>query len=77
VGTRFLLVRHAAIDGLGVRIAGRIAGVGLNGQGRAQALSLGRRLAGVPVRAIYTSPRERTQETGIRCSRSISSENTP
>jgi broad specificity phosphatase PhoE len=63
VSATFLLIRHAAIDGLGVRIVGRTAGVHLNGQGRAEAECLARRLSGVSLSAVYASPRERAQET--------------
>jgi probable phosphoglycerate mutase len=61
--TRFLLIRHAAIDGLGERIAGRMAGVALNAGGREQAARLARRLAGESIDAIYSSPQLRCTET--------------
>jgi probable phosphoglycerate mutase len=61
--TTFLLVRHAAHEWLGRGFAGRLPGVGLNAQGRAEAQALVQRLAGVPLAAIYCSPQQRTQET--------------
>ena len=61
--TRFLFIRHAAIDGLGQRIAGRGPGNPLNRQGRAQAVQLGLQLSARPIAAIYTSPQARTTET--------------
>ena len=61
--TRFYLIRHAAIDGLGQRIAGRMPGVALNARGREQALRLARRLAREPIDAIHTSPQRRAIET--------------
>lgn len=61
--TRFLLVRHALVDASGTRLAGRIAGVHLNDQGRIQAQALAERLAGSPIAAVYSSPLERTIET--------------
>jgi probable phosphoglycerate mutase len=60
--TRFLLIRHAAIDGLGERIAGRMP-VALNAVGREQAAGLARRLAGESIHAIYSSPQLRATET--------------
>lgn len=61
--TRFYFIRHAAIDGLGQRIAGRMPGIALNTSGRDQAARLARRLARESIDAIYTSPQQRTVET--------------
>lgn len=61
--TRFFLIRHAAIDGLGDRVAGRTPGVALNAAGREQAARLARRLAGEAIDAIYSSPQLRASET--------------
>jgi probable phosphomutase (TIGR03848 family) len=58
-----LLIRHAANDWVGERLAGWTPGVHLNEEGRAQAAALARRLADVPLAAIYSSPLERTLET--------------
>jgi len=61
--TRFLLVRHAAIDAHGRSLPGRTPGVHLNAQGRLQAQALAQRIAGSPVSAVYSSPLERAVET--------------
>jgi probable phosphomutase (TIGR03848 family) len=61
--TRFLLVRHAAIDAHGRSLPGRTPGVHLNAQGRLQAQALAQRIAGLPVSAVYSSPLERAVET--------------
>lgn len=58
-----LLIRHATNDWVGERLAGWTPGVQLNKEGRAQAAALARRLADVPLAAIYSSPLERTMET--------------
>lgn len=57
------LVRHAAHDNVGNFLAGRSAGISLGEAGRAQAERLGQRMRGENISDIYTSPRERTQET--------------
>jgi probable phosphoglycerate mutase len=61
--TRFLLIRHATNDTVGKRLTGRMAGVTLNAEGKAQAQKLAERLAGLPIAAIYSSPLERAIET--------------
>jgi probable phosphomutase (TIGR03848 family) len=61
--TRFLLIRHALVDGYGTHLAGRGPGVRLNGRGRAQAAALAARLARLPLAAVYSSPLERAVET--------------
>jgi probable phosphoglycerate mutase len=58
-----LLIRHATNDWVGERLAGWTPGVHLNDEGQAQAEALARRLAEVPLAAIYSSPLERTLET--------------
>jgi probable phosphoglycerate mutase len=58
-----LLIRHAANDWVGKKLAGWTPGVHLNEEGRAQAAALAERLAGVPLAAIYSSPLERACET--------------
>ena len=58
-----LLIRHAANDWVGERLAGWTPDVHLNDEGKAQAAALARRLADVPLAAIYSSPLERTLET--------------
>ena len=60
----FLLVRHGENDYVKKgRLAGRLSGVHLNKKGIAQAQALAERLHGAPVKAIYSSPLERTMET--------------
>jgi len=62
--TTLLLIRHATNDYVkSGRLAGWTPGVHLNEEGQAQARALGLRLADAPLRAIYSSPLERTQET--------------
>jgi probable phosphomutase (TIGR03848 family) len=63
VSTVFL-VRHGrtAANASGI-LAGRRAGVRLDGRGERQATAAGKRLAGVPLQAIITSPLERTRQT--------------
>ena len=69
--TRFLLIRHAAIDGLGRRIAGRTAGLGLNAAGRDQAQRLAGRFCQQAIHAIYTSPQRRAIETAEALARAL------
>jgi probable phosphoglycerate mutase len=61
--TRFLFIRHATNDTVGKRIAGRMAGVHLNEEGKAQAELLADRLKTTSINAIYSSPLERAVET--------------
>jgi probable phosphomutase (TIGR03848 family) len=60
----FLLVRHGENDYVKThRLAGRLPGVHLNEKGRKQAQLLAERLAGAPIKAVYSSPLERAVET--------------
>ncbi|KMO40069.1 phosphoglycerate mutase [Methylobacterium variabile] len=61
--TTFFLVRHGAHDRLGRTLCGRMPGVVLGPEGRAQADALAERLAGEGLAAVYVSPLERAQET--------------
>ncbi|MBW3602392.1 MAG: histidine phosphatase family protein [Actinobacteria bacterium] len=61
--TTLLLVRHATTAATGARLGGRTPGVRLDDAGRAQAEAVARRLAPLPVKAVYASPLERTRET--------------
>jgi len=61
--TTFLLVRHAAHGLLGRTLAGRMPGVHLSEEGKAQAEQLAQRLARLPITAIYSSPVDRALET--------------
>lgn len=61
---RLLLLRHAAHDLAGRALAGRMAGLGLNEAGRAQAQGLARALrGGARIDVLCSSPQQRTQET--------------
>lgn len=61
--TTVFLVRHGVHDQLGKTLCGRMAGVGINEQGRREAEALAARLAGEGLQAVYTSPLQRTRET--------------
>jgi probable phosphomutase (TIGR03848 family) len=63
VGSTFLLVRHGDTDAVGKYLAGWKTGCHLNENGRRQVRNLAERLSRFPIRAIYTSPLERTIET--------------
>ena len=59
-----LLIRHGENDFVKKgRLAGRKAGVHLNTKGRAQADQLAKYLSNQSIKAIYSSPLERTMET--------------
>jgi broad specificity phosphatase PhoE len=59
-----LLIRHGENDFSKTgRLAGRLRGVHLNARGRQQATALANALAGVSLKAIYSSPLERARET--------------
>jgi probable phosphoglycerate mutase len=60
----FLLIRHGENDFVKKnRLAGRLPGVHLNEKGRAQAAEVAEKVKGAPVKAVYSSPLERTMET--------------
>lgn len=61
--TTLLLIRHGINDWVHGRLAGRIPGIHLNDEGKAQAAALGARIAEIPLAAIYASPLERTMDT--------------
>jgi probable phosphomutase (TIGR03848 family) len=61
--TRFFLIRHATTDAVGKKLSGRMNGVHLNEQGKAEAQHMAERLGGLQVSAIYSSPLERAIET--------------
>jgi probable phosphoglycerate mutase len=69
--TTFLLIRHAVHELGGDTIVGRLAGVGLSSEGRAQAEGLVERLEGVAIDAVYSSPVQRTLETAGPLARSV------
>ena len=59
----FFLVRHAAHELVDRVLCGRMAGVKLGEEGRAQARRVAERLARERIAAIHTSPLERARET--------------
>jgi broad specificity phosphatase PhoE len=61
--TTFYLIRHARKEGGEGWLPGRMLGVHITREGRAQAEELADALAGVPFRAIYCSDLERVHET--------------
>jgi probable phosphomutase (TIGR03848 family) len=61
--TVFLLVRHAVTSHTGHKLTGWAPGVHLSEDGRAQAEAVAEQLAKAPIKAIYSSPIERTLET--------------
>jgi probable phosphomutase (TIGR03848 family) len=58
-----LLIRHGVNDFVGKRLAGRLPGVHLNEKGQQQAQSIAEALKDAPLKAIYSSPLDRTMET--------------
>lgn len=61
--TIFILIRHGSHDRLGSVLCGRMAGVTLSAQGRAEADSLADRLSSQRLSAVLSSPLERAVET--------------
>jgi probable phosphoglycerate mutase len=61
--TRVLLVRHAVTAQTGPLLSGRAPGIDLSEKGLEQADATAKRLAVLPVRAVYASPIERTTQT--------------
>ena len=62
--TTLYFVRHGVTDwNAARRLAGRLAGVSLSGDGRREAEAVARRLAAVPLRAVVSSPLDRARET--------------
>ncbi|ACA16577.1 Phosphoglycerate mutase [Methylobacterium sp. 4-46] len=61
--TTFFLVRHAAHGHLDRTLCGRMPGIRLGEEGRAQARALALRLTPERLDAVYASPLERAQET--------------
>jgi len=58
-----ILIRHGETDYVGNRLAGHLPDIHLNQKGKQQAAVLSKKLAGLPINAIYSSPLERTMET--------------
>ncbi len=61
--TTLILIRHGHTDFADKKLTGWLPDVHLNESGRKQAEELPKRLAGVELAAIYSSPLERTLET--------------
>src|SRR3954463_9840837 len=61
--TRLVLVRHAVTAHTGGKLSGRMRGIDLTDEGRAQAAAAAERLASAPVAVVYASPIERTMQT--------------
>ena len=61
--TRFLLIRHAAVELAENIIGGRAPGIHLSADGYEQARRLTKVLRSESIRALYASPRERARET--------------
>jgi probable phosphomutase (TIGR03848 family) len=74
----FLLIRHGETDyNKKMLIAGRIPGVHINQKGHQQAQALADSLAAMPIKAIYSSPLERTMETAEPLSKTLKLEIIP
>ena len=59
-----LLIRHGENDYVKKqRLPGRKSGIHLNKKGRAQAKAVAKKLRDAPIKAVYSSPLERTMET--------------
>ena len=67
--TTLVLLRHATTSTTGRRLGGRKPGFPLDVGGREQAEAAARRLARLPVSAVYASPMERTRETAAPVAR--------
>ena len=61
--TTLVLVRHAVTPQTGPMLSGRTPGIDLSELGHEQAATAGRRLADVPIAAVYASPIDRTRQT--------------
>jgi len=61
----FLLIRHGSTPYVGKRLPGRMPGIHLNEEGKAQAEMLAEQLGRLTLNAIYCSPMERTVQTAL------------
>ena len=61
--TVFYLVRHGVTSHTGTKLSGWMPGIHLSDEGVAQAEGAARRLTKVPLKALYSSPIDRTMET--------------
>jgi probable phosphomutase (TIGR03848 family) len=74
----FLLIRHGENEYVKKgRLAGRLPGVHLNETGRSQAHSLADKLKEAPIKAVYSSPLERTMETAAPIAEALGQEVIP
>ena len=74
----FILIRHGETDyNKKMHIAGRLPGIHLNKKGRQQAQALADKLSSLPIKAIYSSPLERTLETAEPLARALNLEVIP
>ena len=69
--TTFYLVRHGSNDMLPRALAGRLPGVHLNDQGRAEAERAAQRLKSKPIRHVFSSPMDRGRETAEPIGRAL------
>lgn len=69
--TTFYLIRHGSNDYLPRALAGRLPGVHLNEQGRAEVELLAQRLKQTPIRHLFSSPMERCRETAEPLARDL------
>jgi probable phosphomutase (TIGR03848 family) len=70
--TTILLIRHGENEYVKKgRLAGRLPEVHLNEKGRQQAQDVAEKLTGAPVKAVYSSPLERTMETAEPIARAL------
>ena len=61
--TTFFFVRHGVTSHTGNKLSGRLPDIHLTEEGHAQAEVVAERLAGVPLKAVYSSPIDRTMQT--------------
>jgi broad specificity phosphatase PhoE len=69
--TTFYLIRHGSNDMLPRALAGRLPGIHLNEQGRAEAQRVAERLQSKSIRYIFSSPMERARETAEPLARAL------
>lgn len=73
-----LLIRHGENDYVKKhRLAGRLPGVHLNQKGQEQARLLAEKLGDMPIKAVYSSPLERTMETAAPLAQALNLEVIP
>ena len=65
-----VLIRHAQAASAGL-LAGRLPGMSLTDTGRGATIDLARRMGGLNIAALYTSPRQRASETALALSRTL------